>query len=474
MRCLRSLSVAWLFTAALFGLVVPASAAQAPSIAGAWTGAIATPGRPLNVSVTLANDAAGAWTGTIDIPAQGAKGVVLDQIAVADRAVSFRIRGVPGNPLFNGRMSDDGNRISGTFAQGPAAFPFELTRGGAKAANRPQEPKPPFPYTSEEVRYRNDVAGIQLAGTLTLPVSSTPTSAVVLISGSGPQDRDGTLFEHKPFLVLADHLTRAGIAVLRVDDRGIGGSDRGPATATTEDFVSDVLSGVAYLKSRPEIDKRRVGLVGHSEGAMIAPIAAVRSSDVAFIVMLAGTGVPGDQILLGQAEAMLRGQAMPPAVIAWDKAMRERVYGLVKSETANLPDAAARRALVDSIAPIPGAPDASGARAQATALLNASSLPWFRFFLSYDPRTTLRQVTCPVLALGGSLDIQVVAAQNLPEIEAALKSSGNRDVTVTTLPGLNHLFQTARTGGVDEYGSIEETIAPSVLQLVTEWLRKRK
>ena len=469
MSRLRSLLLAWSFVAALLGVTPPSSAAQTPTIAGVWNGAIALPGGPLSVAVTLANDTAGAWTGTIDIPAQGAKGLVLEAISAADRAVSFRIRSVPGNPIFNGQLSDDGNRMAGTFLQNGTTLPFELTR-----QHRPQTPKPPFPYKAEDVRYRNDAAGIQLAGTLTLPVSLTPTRAVVLISGSGPQDRDGTLFDHKPFLVLADHLTRAGIAVLRVDDRGVGGSERGSAAATTEDFAGDALAGVAYLKTRPEIDARRIGLVGHSEGATIAPIAAVRSSDIAFIVMLAGTGVPGDQILVAQVEAIARAQSLPPAVIAWDRSMRERVYALVKSEAGAVPDAAARRALIDSIPPVPGAPDATSARTQAATLLNVSSQPWFRFFLTYDPRTTLPQVTCPVLALGGSLDLQVLAAQNLPVIKAALESRGNRDVTVTTLPGMNHLFQTAKTGLPAEYATIDETIAPSVLQIVAEWIQKRK
>jgi fermentation-respiration switch protein FrsA (DUF1100 family) len=207
---------------------------------------------------------------------------------------------------------------------------------------------------------------------------------------------------------------------------------------------------------------------------MIAPMAAVRSSDVAFIVMLAGTGVPGDQILLAQVDAIARAQRAPPEVIAWDRSMRERVYALVTSEAANAPDQAKRQALLESIAPMPGDTDASNARRQAAALLAASSVPWFRYFLSYDPRPTLRQVTRPALVLGGSLDLQVIATQNLPAIDAALRAGGNRDVTVTTLPGLNHLFQTAATGAPSEYATIEETMAPSVLSTVAEWIQRRQ
>lgn len=446
----------------------------AESVAGAWTGSISVPGRALDVTVLLANSAAAGWTGTIDIPAQGAKGLALDRVVVDGRAISFHMRGVPGDPAFAGQVSDDGTRMSGTFAQNGATLPFALTRGAPKAPNRPQEPKPPFPYRTEDVRFRNATAGIQLAGTLTLPSSSRPAPAVLLISGSGAQDRDETIFDHKPFLVLADHLTRAGFAVLRVDDRGVGGSDRGPAGPTTEDFVGDVLAGVAYLGTRPEIDGRRIGLIGHSEGATIAPMAAVRSSDVAFIVMLAGTGVPGDQVLMSQVEALGRIQGVSSDLMAWDRSMRQRVYELVKSETGGVPDDVRRRALLDGIAPVPGAPDATSARTQATVLLNASSVPWFRFFLAYDPRPTLQRVKCPVLALGGSLDVQVVADQNLPSIETALRAGGNPDVTVKKLPGLNHLFQSATTGGVDEYVTIEETIAPVALQAITDWLEKRK
>jgi pimeloyl-ACP methyl ester carboxylesterase len=349
-----------------------------------------------------------------------------------------------------------------------------LTRGEPAAPKRPQTPARPFPYDEEEVTVRNEAAGVTLAGTFTRPRGGGRYPAVLLLTGSGQQDRDETLFEHKPFLVLSDYLTRRGIAVLRLDDRGVGGSGRGPLGITSKDLAGDALAGVALLRGRPDVDPARVGLVGHSEGAILAAMAAAETPDVAFIVMVAGTGVPGDRILLAQAAAAAKVSGASDAVIEWDRSVRERVYRVLAAESDGKPDAAARQRLLDEVATLasPGLPE-NAARDLASLLLKAGSQPWLRYFLVYDPRQALAKVKVPVLAVGGERDLQVPAGENLQEIERAVKSNGNADVTTVLLPGLNHLMQTSMTGSVAEYSTIEETFAPAALQLIGDWIVKR-
>ncbi len=465
-----------LLVAATLAIAMPAFAqTAAASAAGTWAGHISLPPGPLAISVVLARDEAGAWSGTIDIPAQRARGLKLADVVVNDPSVTFEIAGVGGQPTFTGIRA--GDRISGTFSQNGGTFAFELGRGAAAAAPprtpRPQEPKPPLPYSAEDVTYRNDAAGVRLAGTLTRPLTGGPFPAVVLITGSGAEDRDETVFNHKPFLVLADALTRRGIAVLRSDDRGVGGSDRGPAGATSKDFAGDVAAAVAYLETRPDIDRRHIGLIGHSEGGLIAPMVAASSPDIAFIVLMAGPGVPGDQGLYSQIAAIGRAQGASEALIAWDRAVRQRVYDEVKSETDGKPNAAARQALLADVPTLPGIVTEAAARQTTSTILTGASTPWFRFMLAYDPRPTLERVRCPVLAINGERDTQVIARENLDAIQSALEAGGNKDITVKSLPGLNHLFQTSTTGRPDEYASIDETIAPAVLDLIGDWIVRR-
>jgi pimeloyl-ACP methyl ester carboxylesterase len=462
----------------LAGVMAHAAQSPASSAAGSWAGQISLPPGPLAMAVVLNADPSGAWSGTIDIPAQGAKGLKLANIVVDGRAVAFAIAGVPGDPRFAGTLSDDGQAITGTFSQGGATFGFALKRGALPAVApvvvvRPQEPKPPFPYRGEDVSYRNEAAGISIAGTLTLPSGNGPFPAVVLITGSGAQDRDSMVFGHRPFLLWADTLTRRGIAVLRVDDRGVGGTGRGSVQPTTLDFAGDVRAGLTFLSTRPEIDAKRLGLVGHSEGANIAAIVAADDSRVRFIVMLGGSGLRGDEVLMQQVEAIATAQGLPRAVIEWDLSMRRRVYDQILAERGGQPDQAARQALLDSIPPIPGTADATLARQSATDLLTAMAIPWLRYYVAADPREPLSRVKVPVLALVGGLDLQVLSGPNVPAIRAALEAAGNTEATVRALPGLNHLFQTAKTGSVDEYAQIEETIAPEVLTLVGEWIGAR-
>ncbi|MBA7680267.1 Esterase EstD [subsurface metagenome] len=333
---------------------------------------------------------------------------------------------------------------------------------------RPQEPVKPYPYNEQEVEYENKGAGVKLAGTLTFPDSGGPFPAVILLTGSGQQNRNEEVFGHKPFLVLADYLTRQGIAVLRADDRGVGGSTGDFSQSTTGDFADDALAGVEYLKSRKEISPKHIGLVGHSEGGTMAPIAAAKSSAVAFIVMWAGPGQGFDDIIIFQhIEA-----GMSEEDIALQRSWYKSIYGVSKQDLDY--DAAAKeiRRLFAELS------EEEKKRLDWTEERLESEIPdllkpWWRYAMAYDPRATLMRVKCPVLAIIGEKDTQVPSKANLPLIEEALEASGNMNFQVKELPGLNHLFQTAETGDVSEYRRIEETMSPSALVLISGWIKEQ-
>lgn len=476
LRCIAVTSRFVLLLLLIPGLVRAADPPDPLRAAGHWEGEIDLPqdAGKLQVMVDLARSG-GVWTGTIDIPMQNAKGLPLEDVAVDGGKVHFKIKNIPGAPTFDGALeSGPPQVIHGTFVQGGASLPFRLGREPVAKPVRSQEPKPPFPYTAEEVTYAN--GDVKLAGTLTLPPGDGPFPAVMMITGSGPQDRDETVFGHKPFLILADHLSRHGVAVLRTDDRGVGGSTGSAGSSTTADFAQDALAGVRFLKTHPKIAKDRIGLLGHSEGGVVAPLAASQSSDVAFIVMLAGTGVPGSDVLLLQTERISRADGTPEDRIQKELAVVRRLMAAVAVQDAAAREAKLREAAQEDVATM--TPDelkaAGGPDGVIDRDLRAFSSAWFRYFLTYDPRPALRQVTVPVLALNGELDLQVIPDQNLPEIEKALKEAGNRDVTLKRLPGINHVLQPgAKTGSPAEYAKSEVTVAPVVLDTVTQWITER-
>ena len=440
------------------------AAAQKPDITGTWLGKLNPGAITLRIAFHITTNDKG-YGATMDSLDQGAKGLPVASVTRAGAQLTMTMPMMGAK--FEGTIAEDGSSIRGTFTQGGASLPLTLDRVKDTAAletPHPQEPKPPFPYKSEDVTYENKTAGITLAGTLTIPQGKGPFPAALLITGSGPQNRNEEIMGHKPFLVLADYLTRRGIAVLRVDDRGVGKSGGTFATATTADFATDAEASVAYLKTRTEVNAHRIGLIGHSEGGIIAPMVASRDPEIAFIVMMAGTGVPGDQVLVEQVRRLAEsvGQSKEEA----DKAAaNERtILNLVKEgkDTATIE----KEISVLSNGKMPPG--------QIAAQMKAISSPWFRYFLTYDPATALKKVKCPVLALDGSKDTQVSPEQNLPAIRKALEEGGNKNVETDELPGLNHLFQTAKTGSPREYAQIEETIAPVALQKITSWIQKEE
>ncbi len=436
-------------------------------VTGHWEGHIEIPGQPLVIKVDLAVKDTD-WSGTIDIPAQSAEDLPLSDIHIEEEGaevnVKFSIRGVPGNPTFDGQLENE--VISGRFTQGVAAFSFRLSREVVAGPMRPQEPKPPFPYQIEEVGFQN--GAVSLAGTLTIPPGTGPFPAVLLISGSGLQDRDEAVFGHKPFWVLADHLSRAGIAVLRVDDPGIGESTPHPEPPTTADFATDVEAGVAFLKQDDRIGA--IGLIGHSEGGLVASIVASRRDDIDFVVLMAGPGVPGAELLLKQNERIFDAMGIADERKQNLLTLVNQLFTILTSDIAE--DEMRQR--VDEIVrqqfEINGVPAAQQDETQVQAAVEQALNPWMRYFLAFDPRPALAAIKVPVLALNGELDVQVDVDQNLTSIAAALEKRGNQNVTIHRLPNHNHLFQRAKTGLVNEYATIEETISPEVLGLIRDWV----
>jgi pimeloyl-ACP methyl ester carboxylesterase len=449
-------------SSAAFGGDAPSSPAVRQGtqsrIEGDWSGKIDAGAFKLRLILHV-HTKDGATAATLDSPDQNAIGLPATLTLDGDH-VRISARGAAGS--FDGALTADGASLVGKWSGAPTTF-TRLAPGATVAAlNRPQTPVKPYPYREEPVAYESSAANVRLIGTLTMPQGSGPFPAVVLIAGSGPQTRDENVFGHAIFLVLADHLTRHGIAVLRYDKRGLGQSTGNYAAATSGDFAADADAGVNYLKTRPEIDAKRIGLIGHSEGGVIAPMVAESDPAVAFLVLMAGSGVPGDQIIMAQSKAIAAAAGASEVALAAGAVIERRFLDAVMSaKDQNSAELAVREVFMS----------AGISAAAIDAQAKAAASDWYRFFLSYDPAPALRRLRLPILAIIGAKDLQVPADQNLPALREALKS--DNDAEVLELPGLNHLFQTALTGAPSEYGEIEETLSPTALDLITQWILSR-
>lgn len=441
------------------------------SVEGVWQGMLRLEGGELRLIFILERAADGGLTGSINSPDQAMAGIPLSQVEVEGTGVRFAAAAIAGE--FEGRLAEDGDSIAGVWRQSGLELPVRLTRTARAPATpqRPQEPPERVPYRVEEVAYDSLDQGVRLAGTLTVPAGEGPFPAVLLITGSGPQDRDETLLGHRPFAVLADHLTLNGIAVLRVDDRGVGESTGDFTAATSEDFADDAEAGFRWLRARPEVDRARVGLLGHSEGAIVAPLVAAREPAVAFLVLLAAPAVPGEQILYRQGELILRAGGAGDEVVEASRTLQEALFRAVRDAADGAAAQAAARAVLLRRAKTLEGPEREQAEAMFDLQAAEVASPWFRFFLRHDPAPVLAKVRCPVLAVWGEKDLQVPPDQNRPPLEAALAAGGNRSVAARVLPGLNHLLQPAMTGHPGEYGQIEETIDTVALQLIVFWIQ---
>ena len=583
----RTLLLTWATAALCSPLYAnPQTSAPPPdqeTAAGHWDGEITLPAGSLKIAVDLAKEEAG-WSGTIDIPAQGLRDFTLSDVSVDGRDVGFKMPKIPGDPTFEGKLSNDGDTLAGEFRQGGATLTFKLVRGEkaaeaqpefvpgeglagdwqgridagviklrivlkliesdgeltgklisidqgnaeipledielkgrkvsfaapkaassfegtmnedgsqiegkwsqagqkldltagrlageAKPVERPQNPKEPLSYDVEEIKFSGGSDGVTLAGTLTMPRGEGPFPAVALLSGSGPQDRDESLMGHRPFLVLADHLTRNGIIVLRFDDRGVGESTGKFGEATTRDFAADAKAAAEYLSAHAKVDADRVGLVGHSEGGLTGPQAAVESDTVKFLVLMAAPGVPMSELLARQSADVLKSMGLGDEFAQSQSATQKKALAMLADiDGPNDPDVATlRKLLEESNASLPDGYREEDPTAAIDAAVKMMTNRWFRELVLTDPAETLRKVRVPVLAINGGTDVQVAADANLPAIEAALRDGGNEEVTTKLFPGLNHLFQHSESGSVAEYGEIEETFAPEALEVISTWI----
>ncbi|MDR3260879.1 MAG: alpha/beta hydrolase, partial [Tannerella sp.] len=429
-------------------------------ITGEWNGVLKVQGMQLKLVFHISQTETG-YGATMDSPDQGVKGLPVTSVTFDNPVLKLSVAGA--RIEYEGKMGDDGV-ITGTFKQHGASFPLDLSRGKAEkeALVRPQEPVKPYPYYEEEVSFENSEDNVTLAGTLTLPEKEGNFPAIVLISGSGAQNRDEEIMGHKPFLVLSDFLTRNGVAVLRFDDRGIAASTGNAMTSTTFDFSKDVEAGVKYLQTRKEINRKQIGLAGHSEGGIIASMLAARNSDIAFIILLAGTGIPGDQLLLMQQELIAKASGISDSEWQKVKPVNRAAFDIIiRSTNQEQLNTDMTEYLKQTIKDNPnmkpeGISEDDFIRQSIVLMAN----PWMKYFLGYDPVPALEKVKCPVLAINGGKDLQVPAKVNLEAIKAALTRGGNKQVTTKEIPGLNHLFQECETGLPVEYPTIEQTFSP--------------
>ncbi len=453
----------------------PSRGIPGKGVVGHWQGSLKpTPVIELRLVLELTNSPAGALEGTMTSVDQGRTRITVSNVTTNEGKLHLEIKSIGG--AFEGRLNDNGSEIAGDWQQSGSSLPLVFKRlAQVPVLYRPQEPKPPYPYKEEEVVVENKAAAVKLGGTFTIPAGARPFPAVLLVTGSGQQDRDEAIMGHRPFLVVADYLARKGIAVLRCDDRGIGKSTGNFANSTDSDFVGDALAAVDFLKMRPEVNRHRIGLVGHSEGGIIAPRAAVKSKDIGFIVLLAGPGLPMEDLLVRQGEDISRVMGVGPDDIRKHADLQRELFRLVREEKdpAVLQEKAQKVAheqlagLSEEQRKALGVSDA-----MLEKQLKGLQSPWFKELLTYDPRPTLKKVTCPVLALNGEKDLQVAAKENLPAIRESLLAGGDQHVRCEELPGLNHLFQSCTTGAVSEYSQIEETFNPRALELIADWIQK--
>lgn len=440
-------------------------------ITGQWNGALKVQGIQLRLVLHVTKTDNG-YTSTLDSPDQGATGIPVTSITFENPNIKFTVTNI--GVEYNGELKK--NEIVGVFNQFGQEFPLDLSRQTIEkeVLKRPQEPTKPYPYYSEDVTFQNTKANILLAGTLTLPKKEGKYPVVILITGSGPQNRDEELLGHKPFLVIADYLTRNGIGVLRYDDRGVGESTGDFKASTSADFATDVESAIAYLKTRKEVDKKKIGLIGHSEGGIIAPMVASKSKDVSFIVLLAGTGIQGDKLLLLQQELIARASNVSEADIKKTKLLNTTLFEkVVESNDDSILKADLTSLLNEMLNNDTNAEIPNGMTKEEFVSLQVNQLtsPWMLYFIRFNPATILEKVKCPVLAVNGEKDLQVPPAENLTAIINALTKGGNKNITTIEFPNLNHLFQECETGSPLEYSTIEQTFSPAALNEITNWIK---
>ncbi len=441
---------------------------------GYWEGTLKAGLLKLRMGLTFEKAKDGKLSGTMSSIDQGGKKLKIDDITIDGKKVVLRWKLLKVS--FEGTLDEQGKELAGRWEQAGTAFDLTFAKKKKPTALvRPQEPKKPYPYTTKKAMFENKKAKIKLVGELTLPKGAGPHPVAILLSGSGPQNKDGEVLTHKPLLVLADHLTRKGIATLRWADRGVDGSGGSYFRSTTQDLASDVLAAIVYLKEQKAIDSKHIGVVGHSEGGQLAPLAASQSKDVAFVVMLAGPALPGEEVLYLQGAALVKAMGGDDTALRRQRQAQEMIFKIARSsKTFEAAKKKFEKEFAKLLKKLPKEEQeaAKGQEGSTLGQLGRVMTPWFRSFLDHDPRPALKKMKCPVLALYGSLDLQVTPKDNIAALKKALGKDRN-DVTIREIPKINHMFQPAKTGLVDEYNQIEETMAPKVLNIISDWIRKQ-
>lgn len=446
---------------------------ESQKLSGTWMGSLNAGSSSLRLVFNITVEEDSSLSATMDSPDQGATGIPMGEVSVLDD--SLRIEAPMLQGYYVGKISSS-DSILGEWHQAGRFFELYLKKlEGAFTLLRPQEPRPPFPYKEEQVQFKQKSEGFTLGGTLTVPEGEGPFPSVVLVSGSGSQNRDEEIFGHKPFWVMADHLSRKGIAVLRYDDRGVGASGGTASGATSADHAIDARSAVEFLLSRNEFDPAKIGIVGHSEGGMIAFMLAAEHKDISFIVSLAGPGVDGKTILLEQSEYISRLSGVSASIIEDNLIVMEEAYDLLMSNESHQSWGEELIEFASRFYSSKTAQQYSDEQIERgkNNLLNSippASYAWMRYFVMFDPAPLFPSIECPVLALNGGKDSQVLAEKNINAIKEGMLRSGNKEVTTMILPGLNHLFQNCESGLPGEYNQIEETFDPTALELISGWI----
>ncbi len=457
-------------TTTILLIILTITSALSQDLSGVWHGNAKTPDDKDILFVFLFEKNGDAYTTTMAIPTFNVDGIKPKSTSLKEGKLIIDASELGMN--YEGTWNETTNLIEGTYNEGNVKLHLNLKKGNPKMPkiNRPQEPVKPYPYFEEEVTISNIEAGISLAGTFTRPSQKGKYPVVILISGSGRHDRNGSIMTHRPFMVLSDYLTRKGIAVLRYDDRGFGESTGDFSKATTADFAKDVLSAVNYLKSRNDINIKQIGLIGHSEGGIIAPLASNQTSDISFIVTLAGTGISGSEI------SVMQSKTMRPFPVPDEIAFEQNVRKSIKIASSNGEISQKRKELMAHnntyLAPILKSLGATDENISAFIKKETEGVlkPWNTYFFNYNPADEFEKLRIPVLSLNGSKDTQVNATINQNAIRKSLIKGGNKNYKIVELENLNHLFQECTTGDINEYKDIEQTISPIALKEMSNWI----
>ena len=436
------------------------------SIIGYWSGKIKVGSMSFTFSFHFWIDN-GSLKGSLDSPEQDLKDIPVNEIIINKDSIKLDIKAIQRK--YHAVIDRKNDMMNGFYIrEGQINLPLVLEKSESAAVlKRPQMPVKPYPYKEEEIVFTNENDGIEISGTLTIPNGDEVLPAVILISGSGAQDRDESAFGHKPFLVIADYLTRNGISVLRYDDRGAGKSMGDHLQATTEINSEDVVSAVRYLQSRKELDGTRIGLIGHSEGSIIASIAADKNPDIEYIVLLGAPGLGIEENLYLQNTLIRSKEGMSEGVIEQYNKIQRDIFSILKEEPD---DSVAFEKLRVAYTLNRYQLLSAEQKRSVDETIKSRLTPYFRDIIKCKPAEILKKVQCPVLAISGEYDLQAPAEKNLPEIERALKAGNNNNYKIIELPGINHMMQTCHKGTISEYSEIEETISPEVLNCISEWI----